>query len=78
MELPANPADILYGIYNQQGINTLKQQQIDEEEYIRQLFNSSTGTPPRGHDPLAIADDSAEIPFYGYNMGIFEQEGGIF
>lgn len=78
MELPANPADILYGIYNQQGINTLKQQQIDEEEYVRQLFDSSSGTPPRAYDPLAIADDSAEIPFYGYNMGIFEQEGGIF
>ena len=80
MELPANPADILYGIFDKRGENVLKQRELDEQEYIRQLFDSSTGHAPRTYNPLATAEQSEEIPFYGYNMGdqLGAYEGGIF
>jgi hypothetical protein len=80
MELPANPADILYGIFDKQGANVLKQKELDEQEYIRQLFNSSTGQTPRVYNPLATAENTDDVLFYGYNMGdqLGAYEGGIF
>ena len=60
----------------------LKQKELDEQEYIRQLFGSSSGHAPRRYDPLSVSEETtdASIPFYGYNMGdnLGAYEGGIF
>lgn len=79
MELPANPADILYGIFDKRGENVLKQREIDEAEYIKHVFDESTKS--YSYDPLSnspagpAAFNDENITFYGGNIfggGLFE------
>lgn len=67
MELPANPADILYGIFDKHGENVLQQRQKDELEYIQQVFNTSPSSS-------TIQYEDEGISFYGEGFG----SGGLF
>lgn len=67
MELPANPADILYGIYDTQGKDILKQRQLDEEEYLRQIFQDNSP------EDYATPDEIVDF----YVGGITFNNGGI-
>lgn len=41
MELPVNPADAVYGIYSNRGLNILQQQKQDFDEYRRKLLTDA-------------------------------------
>lgn len=65
MELPANPADILYGIYDKQGEDIAKQRQLDEMAYVRQIFqpDRTLSVIDPFEDDSQTADDN--LTFYG-------------
>ena len=79
MELPANPADILYGIFDKHGENVLKQREMDEAEYIRHVFDESTKNysyDPLSDAPAGSVDVDENITFYGggniFGGGLYE------
>lgn len=79
MELPANPADILYGIFDKYGENVLKQREMDEVEYVRHVFDESTKNysyDPLSDAPASSVDVDENITFYGgeniFGGGLYE------
>lgn len=60
MEIPTNPADILYGTFYTDGVIS-KQKSLDAHEYTKQLFDIDNSTPMRVPHPLQDAEQDTDL-----------------